>query len=154
MTGQASLAIDLTPIVLSGYPFLKAGTLETDGGRSAPLEVYTVLGYKGGATAKWVPLTDIDALDGSNQPAGIYVGPEITAAAIAAGDVTLQDASVIVGGLGCVLDQNKLVFENSLTLATDIDYIDTGGSNGSLGTIEQLLRKLGLFMGDIVNASE
>lgn len=154
MAGQASLSIDITPLVLSGVPYFKTGTLEQDAGRSDPLEVYTVLGYIGGATKKWVPLTDIDALDGSNKPAGIYVGPELTAAAIAAGDVTLQDAAIIVGGMGCVLDQNKLVFENSLTLDTDIDYIDTGGSNGSLGTIEQLLRSIGLFMGDVVDASE
>ena len=154
MAGQASLSIDLTSLVLSGVPFFKGGTLEQDAGRSAVLAPNTVFGYKGGATGKWVPLTDIDALDGSNKPAGIYVGPEITAAVIAAGDVTLQDASVLIGGMGCLVDKNKLVFENSLTLASDIDYIDTGGSNGSLGTIEQILRSIGIFMGDVVDASE
>lgn len=154
MAGQASLAIDLTPLIIEGVPKFKGGTLEQDAGRSDPLETYTVLGYKGGATKKWVPLTDIDALDGSNKPAGIYVGPEITAAAIVAGDVTLQDASILVGGMGVEVDTNKLVFENSLTLDSDIDYIDTGGSNGSLGTIEQLLRVIGIFIGDVVDASE
>jgi len=154
MAGQASLSIDLTPLVLSGVPFFKGGTLETNGSRSGDLAQYTVMSYKGGAVAKWVPLTDIDALDGSNKPAAIYVGPAVTEAAIQAGDVTLQDASLLVGGMGCVIDKDKLVFENSLTLDSDIDYIDTGGSNGSLGTIEQLLRSIGIFMGDAIDASE
>jgi hypothetical protein len=151
MSRQTSLDIDLTAFILNGVPYHKGGTLEQDAQRSAVLARFTVLGYKGGSTAKWVPLTDIDALDGSNKPTGIYVGPVITAAAIVEGDVTLDPDSVIVGGMGCVVDKNKVVLENSLTLATDIDYIDTGGSNGSLGTIEQLLRNIGIFMGDIVN---
>jgi len=152
MSRQTSLDIDLRSFRLGGGPPLQAGgTLEQDAQRSGDLARFTVLGFKGGSTAKWVPLTDIDALDGSNKPAGIYVGPVITEAAIVAGDVTLDQDSVIIGGMATVVDKNRIVLENSLTLATDIDYIDTGGNNGSLGTIEQLLRNIGIFMGDIVN---
>lgn len=152
MSGQSRLNVDLTGLVIGGVPIYSTGTLAEDSGRSTDLAQFTVLAYDT-TNENWVPLTDIDALDGTNVPSAIYVGPAVAAASIAAGDVELGADTLLIGGRGVIVDKNKLVLENSLTLASICLYVDTGGTNGSLGTIEQNLRKLGIFMGDIVDAS-
>ena len=93
-------------------------TLLTDGSRTAILYRNTVMA-KVTASGKWVPWTDITAVNGAAYPRGIYVGPDVTAAALAAGDVTGCD--ILVGGAGCQVDKNLLVFENSLALTTAVD---------------------------------
>jgi hypothetical protein len=58
---------------------------------------------------------DSEAVDGSEIPTGIFMGADITAAALVAGDVV--DNPVIYSGL--IFDQDKLVFDNGTdTLAT------------------------------------
>lgn len=202
MAGQARVNNDLTQFVLAGLPHYKTGTIAQDAGRSAVLEQYTVMAYDADA-GKWVPWTDVDDIVGAHKPRGIYVGPEIAAATLVAGDVTLTGEYMLVGGKGLKIDKNKLVFENSLTLATTfagvnfaelttqfaalvasvnamIDIFDahvhdgvTTGS-GDTGaptttmtdadavlddaeriddTAEEILRDLGIFCGDVVDAS-
>lgn len=152
MASTASLDIDLTNFILGGLAYRASGTIAQDAGRSAALVQYTVLAYDT-TNENFVPLTDVDALDGTNVPSAIYMGADIAAATIVAGDVDLQPADLLIGG-HCKVDKNKVVLENSLTLASICLYVDTGGTNGSLGSIEQNLRKLGIFMGDVVDASD
>jgi hypothetical protein len=122
MAKSITLNIDQTGFILSGEPKLRGGTLLTDAERATPLATYTVLSYIT-ASKKWVPFTDVDAIDGTHRPRGIYVGPEIAAADIAEGDVTLENDSIIVGG-NFVYDKNKLVFENSLDLDDTISGVN------------------------------
>jgi len=122
MAKSSRVNIDLTGFILSGFPLLRTGTLLTDAGRTEPLATYTVLSYIT-ASKKWVPFTDVDAIDGTHRPRGIYIGPEIAAADIADGDVDLEGDSIIVGG-SFVYDKNKLVFENSLDLDDTISGVN------------------------------
>jgi hypothetical protein len=66
------------------------------------------------ATGKWVPFTDETATDGSAVPQGIYMGDDIPAADIVAGDV--EDVPILVHGMK--FNEDKLVIENSKTLDT------------------------------------
>lgn len=76
-------------------------------------------------------------------PAGIYVGNEITAAALVAGDVTKKQ--VLVAGFPVYVDKNQLVFENSQTLASVIMV------NGLAVTVEDyLVNNLGIIAVDSV----
>jgi hypothetical protein len=76
-------------------------------------------------------------------PAGIYIGNEITAAALVAGDVTKKQ--VLVGGFPVYVDKNQLVFENSQTLASVIKV------NGLAVTVEDyLVNNLGIIAVDSV----
>lgn len=76
-------------------------------------------------------------------PAGIYIGNEITAAALVAGDVTKKQ--VLVGGFPVYVDKNQLVFENSQTLASVIKV------NGLAVTVEDfLVNNLGIVAVDSV----
>jgi hypothetical protein len=66
------------------------------------------------ANGKLVPF-DATAVDGSEIPVGIFMGEDITAAALVAGDVV--DNPVVFNGMK--FDEDKLVFDNgSDTLAT------------------------------------
>lgn len=76
-------------------------------------------------------------------PAGIYLGTEIAAAALVAGDVTKKQ--VLVGGFPVYVDKNQLVFENSQTLASVIT------ANGIFQTVEDYLaNNLGIIAVDSV----
>jgi hypothetical protein len=76
-------------------------------------------------------------------PAGIYIGTEISAAALVAGDVTKKQ--VCVGGFPVYVDKNQLVFENSQTLASVITV------NGVFKTVEDyLVNNLGIIAVDSV----
>ena len=79
--------------------------------------------------------------DAEDMPAGIYVGNSITAAALVAADY--EDAQIITGD--CFFDEDQLVLENSLTLASVITR--------SSQTVRDALRQLGLQATDSVDFS-
>lgn len=84
-------------------------------------------------------VTDATGGDGEDIPLGVFWGSEIAAASLVAGDVT--NRKVLVGGSNYVLDEDKIVLENSL----DLDDIVT--SSGK--TIRQHLEALGIFTRDV-----
>lgn len=71
-------------------------------------------------------------------PAGIFWGEDIAAASLVAGDVTNQ--KLLVGGSNYILDEAKIVLENSLTL--DDVIVPTSK------TIRQHLEDLGIYTRD------
>lgn len=130
--------------ILSGEPKHKDNeTLLTDAARSAVLAPFTVMAQVA-ASRKWVPLTDVAALDGSNTARGIYIGESIPAATIAAGDVT--GLPILVGG-PCTVDTQQIVFENSLTLNSVCSDDPAGADNGVVNVrrIEDDLARVGIF---------
>jgi len=70
--------------------------------------------------------------DAEDVPAAIYLGPDITAAAIVAGDV--EDLQLLTGD--AFIDEDQLILENSLTLADVI----TAKSQ----TVRDALRQIGI----------
>jgi len=131
-------------LILSGTPYVKDnGTLLTDGARSTVLKTNTVMGQIL-ASKKWVPLTNVAATDGSAIAKGIYVGDDIAAASLVAGDVV--NCPILVGGC-CTVDSQMLVFENSLTLDTSC------GSTVTLRRIEDDLARIGIFAEDTIDIS-
>lgn len=81
-------------------------------------------------------------------PAGIYIGAEVTAAALVAGDVENKPITVL-GTDGLTVDKNQLVLENSLALT---DVIKARGINK---TIEDYLADaLGIITKDSVDMDE
>lgn len=106
--------ISTRPFILHSYPAnRKKVTIKQDATRTTVLKQYTVLG-KIAATGLYVPLTSATATDGSAIPAGIYIGEDIAAATLVAGNVT--DCDILTSGAR--FDAGQLVIENSLTLNT------------------------------------
>ena len=123
------------------------GIIFKDAGRSTPLLSRTVMA-KIGATQKWMPFTDEAAVDGTAIPQGIYMGPDIPAADIAAADVV--DNQILVGA--AFFDVNQLVIENSKTLDTLINA--TGGAdNINIKSVRDYLADKGLFGEDTTDIS-
>lgn len=143
MSVQNRADINTSPFVLSGSPFSRnAEVLLTDGGRSAPLLQFTLLAQVA-ATSKWVPFTSLVTVEtGVSVPRGIYLGDDITAAAIAAGDIA--NLSVLVGGMGVTYDDGQLVIENSLLL-TSVIKASTAADNVIVGQVKDFLESKGLF---------
>lgn len=114
MAMQNKLDNSTRPFILHSYPAnRKKGTIKQDATRATVLKQYTVLG-KIAATGLYVPLTSATATDGSAIPAGIYIGEDIAAATLVAGNVT--DCDILTSGAR--FDAGQLVIENSLTLNT------------------------------------
>lgn len=141
-------------------PFIKFGigaalhnaTLLQDAGRVIPLAPNTLMA-KVAASQKWVPFTDETAVDGSAIPQGIYMGPEIAAADLVAGDVV--DAMILVGA-GVFVDKNLLVIENSKLLTTVINSNLAGTGTATpifVQTVEDYLNNKGIFIEDTVDIS-
>lgn len=119
---QNSSTVSTRSAVFRGFPmglFENDAVILTNAGRTTPLLTNTVMA-RVVATGKFVPWTSITATDGTAIPCGVYVGPEITAAKIVAGDV--NDCQILVGF--AEVEEGKLVFENSRTLADVIASSD------------------------------
>jgi hypothetical protein len=136
----------------SVVPFIRFGlgvseldaVIAQDEARVDPL-VYGTLMAKVAASQQWVPFTDETAVDGSALPQGIYLGNDIAAADIAAGDV--EDCAILVGS-NVLIDVEQLVIENSKTLDT---IIDTGTVEAR--TVKDQLAMRGIFCEDTVDIS-
>lgn len=93
------------------------------------------------AVNKLVPI-DPSAVDGSQFFHSIYTQAAIPAADIVAGDVA--DIKVITGGKACIIDEDQLVFENSVT-------IDTQLQDGR--TVREAMAAVGIFTSETQDIS-
>jgi len=134
------------PFILSGISFVsEAETLLQDAGRATPL-VYGTLMAKVAASQKWVPFIDETETDGAAIPQGIYLGADITAAELVAGDVV--DRPILEGG-SLTIDVQQLVIENSKLLTTVITVGTT-----DLRTVRDHLMAKGIFTETTVDITE
>lgn len=132
------------PLFISGDTLCKDNeTILQNGARATVLKSRTVMAQVA-ATGKWVPLTDVAAVDGTNTARGIYIGSDIAAASLVAGDV--KGAIVVFGYNGCVADSSQLVLENSLTIASVCSDDPAGADNGVVNVrrIEDDLTRIGI----------
>lgn len=156
MAVQNSANLSTVPFVRSGESLVKEGqTLLTDGGRATPLLSKTVVA-KVAASQKWVPLTSLTAVDGGAVAQGIYLGDDIAAADIAAGDIA-DFGPVLVGG-ACTVDENQVVMDDG---TVDIDDVFSGNAAGSgtatpyfVVTVRDLLAMRGIYLEATVDIDE
>lgn len=131
------------PFVLAGFAATETdAVIQQDAGRADPLVYGTVLA-KVAANGKWTPFIDETAVDGTAIPQGIYVGQEITAAKLVAGDVS---AAPVLVGTNVIVARPQVVVENSKTLSTVITVGTT-----DLRTVEDRLAGRGIYVEDTVD---
>ena len=146
MAVQTSIDNANIPFVLSGNTLSRDDqVLLIDALRATDLLQFTLLA-RVAASQKWVPLTNAAAVDGSAIPQGIYIGEDIAAADIVAGDIS--DLHVLLGGAAATVDANQLVIENAKTL----DTVITVGTT-DLRTVRDHLANRGIFVEDTVDVS-
>jgi len=124
MAVQSQINLDTTPFITKEIPRASRNddsVILQDAGRgTTALAPYTVMAQISAVTnqGKWVPFTDVAAVNGTAKPSGIFlpsdIQGEITGAQLVAGDVT--DVSILT--FGAQVDEDKMVFENSLDLDT------------------------------------
>lgn len=133
------------PFILSGNSLIRNNqTILQDAGRTAVLAPLTVMS-KVAASGKWVPFTDETATNGAAIPQGIYLGPEIAAADLVAGDVIAE--TILVGD--AIIDTEQLIFdEGSKTLSTVITVGTT-----DLRTSQDHLANRGIFVESTIDIS-
>lgn len=147
MAVQSRLDIDITPFFLSGSRIYKDDeVIVQDAGRIDPLLKNTVMAQVA-SNKKWTPLVSVSETTGASIAKGIYVGDDIPAATIAAGDVT--SIPIVIGGDMVTFDKEKLVFDGD-TLSLD-DEIGIG--TVSAHRVEDDLNRIGLFAEETVNIS-
>lgn len=120
-------------------------TILQNGARATVLKYGTVMAQVA-STKKWVPLTDVAAAaTGENTARGIYLGDDIAAATLVAGDVTA--CPILVHGTPAILDSTLIVFENSLTMDSVVSDDPAGADNGVVNVrrIEDDLARIGVF---------
>lgn len=141
---QASIQNKILAFVLAGLNLTRNDAIIfQDAGRTTPLVFGTVMA-KIAATQKWTPFIDETATDGTSNPQGIYLGADIAAADLVAGDVI--DSVISVGD--AIVDLNQLVIENSKTLDTII-----GVTSVNARTVRDQLAFRGIFAEDTINIS-
>lgn len=144
MSVQVTTQNNTLDLYMSGMAISKdQETLLQDAGRATPLVFGTVMA-KIAATGKWVPLTNVALTTGAGVARGIFVGADIAAADLVAGDVV--DQPIVVGGDALVVDENLITLENSLTLATVVE-----GTTVQARTIEDDLINVGIFAGESIS---
>jgi hypothetical protein len=147
MANQVTIVNNSTPFIRAGMPtpIIKDGqTIATDGARTASLVGGTVMA-KIAASGKWKNWQNEAATDGSAIPAGLYIGPDILAASLVAGDVV--DCQILVGA--AIIDKNQITMDPSTKALTTV----IGGSSIHAGTVEDYLMKLGLYCEDTIDIS-
>jgi hypothetical protein len=130
----------------SRIPFIRSGTslirdaevILQDAVRATPLLKYTVMAQIA-ATKKWVPLTAVAGVDGSAIAKGVYMGDDITAATLVAGDVV--DVAILIGS-DCTVDENQIVFDDGTLSKDSVVEAATVGVHRT----EDDLNKVGIFL--------
>ncbi len=155
MAVQARLDQSNVPFVLEGKPLVDHNaTILQIAGRTVPLYKYTLMSQIA-STGKWAPWlqANLAGITGIQRPLGIYVGDDISAAALAAGDVV--NCSILRGGDGIVVDEGQLVFDLGDTgagVACTLADIPTVPTNQALQA-RALLHMLGIFPKSVIAIS-
>ncbi|MCK5127573.1 MAG: hypothetical protein KAR42_15055 [candidate division Zixibacteria bacterium] len=144
MAVQAETDNTNVAFIRTGFSLVKNSTIAQDGSRSAVL-AYGTLMAKVSATQLWTPFIDETATDGTAIPQGIYLGQEIAAATLVAGNVV--DSLILVGG-ALTIDVNQLVIENSKVLTTVITVGTT-----DLRTVRDHMANRGIFVESTIDIS-
>lgn len=150
MAVQVRGDLDTRNFILKTYPATRRdqATIAQDAGRTTTLEPFTLMA-KVSATQKWVPFTSETAVDGSAIPQGIYLGEQILAATLVAGDV--EDVPILENGAD--FDEALLIIENSKTLDTVIATSDATNVY-SKKTVRDYLADKMLIAVDTISISE
>lgn len=103
------------PLILSENSLFKNETIITDAQRTTPLLYGTVMA-KIAASGLWTPFINVAGVDGSAIPRGIYIGDDIAAADLVAGNIS--DVPMLVGN--ATVNESLVVFDDGTLNAESV----------------------------------
>lgn len=116
MALQSRIDNSSCPLIRNGYSFWRNGIILQDAGRTEPL-VYGTIMAQNATTKTWSPFIALNNTAGLSTPRGIYIGDEILAADLVAGDIA--DCPIMVGGCAEV-DETLVVWDADTQSADSI----------------------------------
>ena len=148
MAVQTRLNNDTVPFIMAGQSLVKKGTIVQNGARATVLKKYTVLAQlvSGG---KYTPFVALNTTTGASVPTAIYMGEDIAAADLVAGDIA--DVDILVGG-GCLVDKNQVVYDGG-TLSNASVVIAIANAFWTM-TAEKCLGLFWIYQQDTIDISE
>ncbi len=151
MPVQVSSNNTSVPFIRSGFSLVKESeTLLQDAGRSVALLFGTVMA-KIAATGKWVPLTSLTTTTGASVAQGIFIGEDIAAADLVAGDVVNQP--ILTGG-ACTVDENQVVMDEGTLDIDDVFSASDATNVYYVVTVRDLLAQRGIYLEDTIDIDE
>lgn len=144
---QTSLDNTTVPFIKYGTTFVINGSIAQDAARTTDLLQNTVMAYNP-TNQNWVPFNDLTQTNGESVPRGIYLGDDIDAADLVAGDI--DDIAILVGGC-CTVDQQLVVWDDS---TLDEDDIVNPGTIEARSARQALRAAAGIWIEETVDISE
>ena len=136
------------PLIKSGASYVKSGTIGQNQ-RATDLLHGTVLG-RVAATGVYGPYNSLTDITGLSTPQAIYLGDDILAADIVAGDI--EDVPILIGGC-CTVDENLVIFDDD-TLSPDSVVSAAAANPYIVMTARECLSMFGIFLEDTENISD
>ena len=134
------------PLILSDDSLVSNGVITQEPARTTDLLQNTVMA-KIAATGYWVPFNALVGTDGSGVPRGIYLGDDIAAADLVAGDI--DDCAILVGN--ATVNGDLVVWDDDTLRATSIVALATVEARTAA---DALIESAGIFLEDTVAISE
>jgi len=103
------------PLILSENSLVKNGTIAQNAQRATDLLKNTVMAQIA-ATGFWVPFNAVNGTNGSAIPRGIYLGEDILAADLVAGNV--EDCEILVGN--ATVNESLVVWDDDTLSAASV----------------------------------
>jgi hypothetical protein len=147
MAFQARVDNQNEPFILDGYSFVREADIAQDEQRTTDLLKYTIMA-KNATTRQWVPFNSLVATTGESVPRGIYVGEDIAAADLAAGDI--EDVPIMTGGC-CTINDELTVFDDDTLNANSI--VNPGTIEARTAR-EALMESSGIYLEETINITE
>lgn len=146
MAVQGRRDITTIPLLKGGKTFVRNQIIEQNAARTTALLYGTVMAYNA-TTQMWVPFVGLADVEGESVPRGVYLGDDILAATLVAGDV--EDIAILLGGC-CRIDGQLLVWDDDTRSAVSI--VNPGTIEAR--TAGQCLADVGIFIEDTEDISE
>jgi hypothetical protein len=134
------------PLILSDDSLVRNGTIAQDEERTTDMLSRTVVA-KNATTGAWVPFNDLTQTNGESVPRGIYLGDDITAADLVAGDI--EDVPILVGN--ATVNEELVVFDDD---TLDADSIVNPTNIEARTAREALYESAGIFFEETISISE
>lgn len=134
------------PFIHNHNSITRTATIAQDAQRTVDLLQYTVMAYNA-TNQNWVPFTALADTEGESVPRAIYLGEDIAAADLVAGDI--EDAPLLIGN--AIVNRDMVVWDQDLQTAASIVF---PAAVGAMSAEMALIETANIYMEDVQAISD